>query len=213
MGRMAVLLSSILFVIAFGVVGCGVGGDPAVAVVNDKEIGRGQLQERLDQIIPAYEAQGVALDEATMGTLEQQVLDEMITEEMLIQNAAQEGFTAADEDVQAQYDQLASQAGEAFNQQMEEQELTPETIRGLIARQLSIQQYLESKVEGADIQVTDADVQTFYDQYKAQGGESVPPLEELRTQIVAQLEQQEEGEFVQAFIADLKAQSNIEVLL
>ncbi|MEX2598461.1 MAG: SurA N-terminal domain-containing protein, partial [Dehalococcoidia bacterium] len=199
--------------VAFGVAGCG-NGDPAVAVVNDEEISQAEFNSRIEQMRTAYESQGMELDDATLGQIEEQTLETMIDETLLTQEATEAGLTPSDDEVdeamEAQTAQFPDE--ESLNEALEGAGLDEEGLRDLIAQQLSIQRYIEAQMEDAGgAEVTDEEIEALYEQYSSQT-EEMPPLEDIRPQLEAELQQQQQGAAVQQIVDDLRESADIEIL-
>jgi FKBP-type peptidyl-prolyl cis-trans isomerase (trigger factor) len=211
----AIVVAIILIGVAF-VAGRGTPaqGD-AVAIVNNETITRQAFNEQFQQVSAAYEAQGIDMSAEEIRTaVEQEVLDGMINEKLLLQRARQEGITATEEDIEEQLQLIAGQFPdeESFRQQIAEFGMTEEELREVIARQVVIQAYVERHIAAQNIEVTEEEVAGAYDEY-SELVEDAPPLEDIRPDITAELVQQKEQEIVLAFLEQLKAESDIQILL
>lgn len=91
------------------------------------------------------------------------VLDRLIDEELLFQEARKRNLAATAEAVDAEIGEARSQYStpEAFAQALAENQLTEEGLRGLITRNLSIQNLVEKGVAAA-LTIADAEVHDFY---------------------------------------------------
>lgn len=189
----------------------------AVAMVNGEEITGSEFNTRIEQTEVLLEQQGQSaqLEDPTVRTqLEQQILDQMITEALFLQDAEEQGITVTTEEVDQQVAALVEQIGgqESFDAEIDRQGITEESLRSDIEEQLITQKYLEANIDISSIEITEAEISAFYDEVAAQQ-EGVPPLAEVEEQIRQQLIQQEQVELVNAYAQQLRADAEIEVLL
>jgi len=138
-----------------------------VARVNGVAITRGDFERNL-----AYVLQGESLSEeeeepaaAATATDEVrgEVLDRLIDEELLHQEARKRNLVAGAEAVDAEISEARAQfeTPEAFAAALAKGALTEESLRALIARNLSIQRLVEEGV-AATVAVTDEEVRAYY---------------------------------------------------
>ncbi len=129
------------------------------ATVDDHQI-------RQDDVLKSYrrEAQQVpapmAGDDAMMAQLG--VVDEMITQEVLLARARELKLDVADADVDKAYtERRANMSDEQFQQALKERTLTPDDLRQALRRDLLTQKVLEREVTSR-IDVSDAEVSDFF---------------------------------------------------
>lgn len=143
-------------------------GDPSIAAtVNGTEITVEQVKERFEQ---AKSSPQVAqqLEQDPAGTAEAnvqaQILTTLVVSELLEQWAADLDIEATDEEVATERDALIQQIGgqEAFDAAVEEAGLSDEDV-DLQIRQRVLQNEISAKV-GEDSEVTDADIESFYEE-------------------------------------------------
>ena len=76
-------------------------------------------------------------------------------------------------------------------------------------RQLAINSYLDDAVQVPE--VTEIEARVFYENYKQQSPEEeLPPFEQLKSEIMALLEQQKQQEATSLLIEELKEKADIE---
>lgn len=187
-----------------------------VARVNGEEVTRGELDARVLQTEQQLQAQGQGAQleqEDAREQLEQQALEQLISQKLILQAAAEANITVSDEQVEQQFQQTVSQlgSGDALDQQLAQFGLTQETFRQSIRDQLTVQQYLAQTVDQSAITVSDEEIQATYDQISAQ--QDVPPLAEVRDQVEAQLRQQKQNTQINELVQNLRADADIEILL
>ena len=178
-------LVSVFAALALGLAaaGCGGGDDDegetadvpadAIAVVGDREIPKSEYDRLLAQAQTTYEARKQEFPEA--GTPEyaqlRNALVKSLVEQAQFEIAAEEmGITVSDEELDKRLDELKQQFfdgdEEAYQAELEKQGLTEEQVlKDLRSRMLS--EKIFEKVT-SDVQVSDADVQAYYDENKSQ---------------------------------------------
>ncbi len=131
-----------------------------LAVVNGYEITRAAFNSQLNLIPPSYRS--VMTDD--------QILQEMINEQLIVQDAQRLGLTPSKSDIDRAYQNLLVQ-GNLTAQQLEENiasyGLTVDDLRSMLARQLTIDKVIAQEVD-AKVNVTAADAQAFYEQNKGE---------------------------------------------
>lgn len=143
--------------------------DPAaipevVARVNGQEIKKEELMERAqDMRTQLAQMQGVQapLNEAFY----RQVLDGMISNALLMQEAKAEGITVPEAQIDQQLNLLKSRfpSPEAFQKEMANRKVTEKELRDEMRRVGTVQKLVQTKVL-AGINVTDQAAKAFYDQ-------------------------------------------------
>ncbi|GEM_PF-5777275 len=183
------------------------------AHVNGEGVPAAALQIRFDQVKKSSEAQGTPLEEKDIELLKQQVLNDMISEMLLIQHGKKQGMTAQAETVESEYQKIVAQfpSQEEFEKQLSTQGTKPEDVRDAISRQLIVQQIADQQATEHAIEITEEEMQKTYDEAVASGAE-VPPFEEVKSQIEEYLRQQKTGELMSALVDQLRAQASIEIL-
>jgi len=181
------------------------GGGGAIAVVNGEEITQDDLDARVAQA--QLNGQNGEVDQA-------QLVETMINTELILQDAAAQGITASDEEVENYYQNqvLGEQTTEEqLKQQLSQSNFTIADLKNDIHDQLVIQKYIEANASSADI--SDQQVQEYYDQLKAQQGEDTenfPELAQVEAQIKQQLQAQQQSQQVNQILQQLRADADIQ---
>lgn len=135
-----------------------------------------------------------------------QILNNLITEKLLQQEAAKKGISVSQSDVNSQVkkidQQLASQ-GQTLDQALAARGMT----RADLEQQLKLQTLLQ-KLLGNDVKVSDKDVQDYIDKNK----DTLPTGEsesQLKASVKQQLEQQKLTTAAQALVQKLQQQAHI----
>jgi peptidyl-prolyl cis-trans isomerase C len=140
------------------------GPDAPVARVNGTAVMRSEFERNLAFVLQSGGEPGEESEAAAAtGEMKGQVLDRLIDEELLHQEARARNLLASPEAVAAEIDQARAQfaAPEEFAAALAQSRLTEAGLGTLIARNLSIQNLVEKGIAAA-VAVTDAEVHEFY---------------------------------------------------
>jgi len=192
-------------------------GDPTTAPVvrvNDVVLTAGRLQPSIDQITQAAVQQGADPSDPTVAAeIRTQALAMLVNTELLLQAAATEGIAASDEEVDERIVQIEEQFGgpEALAAELETASVTMEQLRGDVVTEITIQTLLTKVVGSEEVAVTEAEITELYN---SAGGEAagIPPLAEVREQVIAQVRQTKEQALVQTYLESLRQNADIEEL-
>jgi len=164
---LALALSSTALLVAFS--GCNHATSPDVmAIVNGKEISRSEL----DKAYNGYKSnqgeapQAPSPEQANIVRLN--LLRQMIDEEILDQRAAKLNLAASEEDVNAKLTELkVSFTQEEFEKKLKQQSITLDDLKQQIRRQLTSTKLINKEIE-SKINITDADIATYYNTHKSE---------------------------------------------
>ncbi len=190
--------------------------DPAVAVVNGMKISQTQFDESVMLIEQNAVLQGFDLaDEASRIEIRNQALDTLINNALIITAAEKAGIGATDQEIQTKYDELATQLGgaEALNTRMAEIGLSESKLRSNIEERIIADAYIEGETDIENITIDAAEIAAYMEALKKNnpaGGE-LPPLDEIKPQIEAQLKAEKQQQIVTDLIARLRNEAKIEV--
>ena len=102
----------------------------------------------------------------------------------------------------------------AFDVAVRQVELTPEELRALVKRQLQVEQYIQERFAPL-IYVANEEVDAYYretwSQQRRQRGLAVPPLANVRDEIVTLLKASRLQEEIEKWTEQLRARANIDV--
>lgn len=158
---------AIVLIFSITVVGCG---SKSVATVNGEKITQADLDKRMAKVKMSLEQQGASFSgqqgQQMLKALEQQTLDEMITQALITQDAEKQKVYPTKEDIKKAVDDIiASFGGEAkFNEALKTYNYTKAEIEELKAFDMA-RTNLFNKVT-AGVKVTDSDIQQWYDTHK-----------------------------------------------
>lgn len=216
MRRMA--LAAMLALGVLAAVGCG--GDAettsTVATVNGEEITEQELDVQLNQYRQQYASQGVDLDAEPelLAEVQSAVLDEIIDQTLLLEYAADEGLTASQEAMDAEYQSLLQQVGgeETLQELLDAQGMSRDELMGLIEDEVVLKRLQSYVREQQGLEVTEAALEDAYEQYQEMMPD-IPPLDEIRPQLRAELEHQQYMQVLPALLETLRGDAEIEVYL
>lgn len=186
----------------------------AVAIVNGEEISRASFSALQAQAVSAQGVDLGTLDASVQTELETQIVDTLVAQALLRQAVAQADVTVTDAEVDAQVETIKGQFedGEAYESALAQEGLTEATLREQIAVELATQSYLDDELNLSGVTATDEEIDMAYEQISA-GGEDVPPLEEVRDQVELLVIQQKQQELVNNFVAELRSDADVEILI
>ncbi len=175
-----------------------------VATVN------GETITRNDVAAAKAQQQAAGGQEAT----DQQVVDALIANALVMQDAAAQGAVATETEIDQQIAQVRSQfdTEAEFEAALQEQGVTLNEFRAGVADQLTIQKYLTANIDTNAITVTEEEIQTAYDQIAA-SQDDIPTLEDVSSQIESLLLQQKQQQLINELVAELRADAEIDITL
>ena len=193
-----------------------------VAEVNGEEVTK-------DEFLPIYEstfAQAAAQAQSTgeapdEDALKQQTVDDLVSTELLSQEAEARGIEVSDEDVDAELADIAEQnqlgSAEELLAAVVKQGVTEEQALEQVETQLMVEQLVAD--EDGPVEPTDKELRALYAQVKQQaaqsgeGAQQIPPFAQARAQLVEQATSQKIGEVAGALVEDLRKDADITINL
>lgn len=191
-----------------------------VAEVNGEEIAKEDFESvytgQFQQMAMQAQMTGQEVDQAQ---LKGQVAESLVAQELLVQETESQKLTASEEQTNTALEELAQQNGLKSSDELlaalKEQGLSEEEVMKQVETQVKIEQLIAS--ETGEIKLTEEELQTYYDEAKAQqeeaGGEEIPAFEEVKPQIEEQMKAQKESEATQALIAKLREDAEVTINL
>ena len=200
-------------VIAIAMAGCSKNGKPAI-VVNGETITMAEYERVLENTKMQYQQQGVDFSTAEGKMMETQlkteVINSLIYQELLQQEAEKKGYSTSSQEVDTEYNMLRDQFGDdkQFNEVLKANKITGDELR----KQLSLEILIEKFIEGefSNITLTEEEVQSGYDRYNEEV-EDFPSLEEVRVELEEVLIAEKKDNMVFTFLEDIKAGSEIDI--
>lgn len=168
--------------------GCSSGKSATnVARVNGETITKEELYQRLEK------------------RAGKQILDEMITEKLILQEAAKNKIKITDKEIKSKLADMKTRMGgeKSFNAQLKQSGYTLEDIN----KQVEIQTIVE-KLLGKNVKITESEIKKFYDDNKEIRFKD-KKLKEVRGQIIEALKQAKYEQELPKWIESLKKKSKI----
>ncbi len=167
----------------------------AVAYVNDAPITKDAFDAQVTTALNNLKSQGVDVASSTIiAQVKVQVLNDMVNDALVSQEIAKAKIAATQQQIDAQYQTLVSQAGgtDKLASQLAAANLTDAQLRANIAKQLAVRSYLISKIDMNSATATVQEIKSYYQQ--AINGQKNPPAlnavaEQIRQQLIANKQQ------------------------
>jgi peptidyl-prolyl cis-trans isomerase SurA len=184
-----------------------------VATVNGEDIEKEMYVTTIEQQAMQVAMQGIDLESAEgveyVEGLKDQVLDQIINSMLIADAASNEGLEVTEEEIDNGITELMTQNGLESKEQLQElleaQGVQMDEFRDDVANNVKSSKYMEQKV--AEIEISDEEIQTFYDEeiVAALEDESeLPSLKEVSSDIEYQLQ-------VDSLILTLKENSDVTI--
>ncbi|WP_377889730.1 SurA N-terminal domain-containing protein [Alkalihalobacillus sp. R86527] len=188
--------------------------DSVVATVNGEEIRGKDYNTMLVQTQLRYTMEGKDPSKnETAETIKQEVMDNLIGQELLLQKAKEEGFTASDKEVEAELSQVKSQfeSEEQLQEALKAQGITLEQYERQLANIVVVDKYVEENVETPE--VTEEEMKAFYDEQFTKDADNPPSYDEMKDRIKSYLEETKLQKKVQELRNELNEKAEIEEMI
>jgi|GEM_PF-2361872 len=186
-----------------------------VALVNGDEVKKDEFVKRAQLSATSYQSQGVDVSSAEAQTeILQNIINIMVQEKIVLQYAVKERIKVEDAQIEEQYRKIVEQLGgdEKAKESMASQGLDETYVRNDIARQLTIEAYLNKAIDFSGIQVTDQEIQDAYDKATVAEGQQKPVFEDVKEDVRTQLTNQKKQELINQHIKTLVDASNVQIM-
>lgn len=185
-----------------------------VATVNDDVLRYDDLELSLEQLRQAAMVQGQDPEAPELAEqLRSQATDMLINTTLLEQEANKQGIVITQEQITTRMAELEEAAGgaEVLAARMTEFGIDRETFSEDVRVELTVLALLDTVLTEEDTVVTEEEVVAIYENAAASGVQ-VPPLDEVRLQIEAQVRQSKEQTVVENYLAELRQAADIEIV-
>ncbi|UMZ73121.1 SurA N-terminal domain-containing protein [Natranaerofaba carboxydovora] len=164
--------------------------EDVAAVVNGEEISESDISNELDQQAMMQEMQGMEVTDEQREQMRQDVIESMISREILFQKALEEGFEPDEEFIQEQMGEIEAQfeSEEQFNEALEEEGLSKEELESMVSEDSKVSAFIESFRD--EVEVTEEELKEVYDQQIEQM--------EMQMEMQKQMMEQKEGDGMDA---------------
>jgi peptidyl-prolyl cis-trans isomerase SurA len=146
--------------------GCpGKKGDDPVAKVNSYKIQRSELDKAYNRQVSGAPVKPTTEQEQA---LRLQLLQQIINRQLYVQKAEKLGIVATDEEVESKLSQTkAPYTKEEFAKQLKDEGVSEEDLKQEYRSKLVIDKLLNKEI-ASKVQISDADIQNFYNDHKSQ---------------------------------------------
>ena len=158
-----VLLASLLFTGA-----CNSNSKKIAAIVNGDPIYLEQVEEQLSQLSQQHQQLQGQEDEQYLKQFRQQILDDLIDQKLVIQQAEKENIKVTDKEIDEWIKQIKTQfpSDKEFQAKLKELKMTLDDLKKNRREQILSQKMIEKVVKGE--KVDDAEVKEYYDKNTAE---------------------------------------------
>ena len=191
-----------------------------VAEVNGEEVTK-------DEFVPLFEAafQQATVEAQTSGQapdeeqIKQQTADDLVSTELLTQEAGSRGLEVSDEEIDAELEEIAQQSQLASADELlaaiAENGMSEDQARNQVEMQVLVEKLVED--EDGSTTPSEKELRAIYAQAKEQAagqqGQKIPPYAQVRDQIADQARTEQVGKVAQALVKDLREDADITINL
>ena len=185
-----------------------------VALVNSEKITRKELDSFVRQVATIQKLSVPDKQTEEGKEFERRILDQMVNDVLLHQDAGNQGITMSKEEIDSQYLAIANQVGgeEKLNQAFEKTGTTSDNLRNELIRQGVIEKYLNFVKEKNEIMAADEEVKEFYDKQVACQRPDLT-FDAVEPQIRQVIERQKLSLPIAEIIKNLRQEAEIEISL
>lgn len=186
-----------------------------VATINDEKI----LGSDYNIVLSSLQMQLLQMgqDPTSKEAAEQvkkQTLDSLVGQTLLLQDADKKGYKASDDEVKKKLTETKNQfqSDKEFEVAMKQAGLDQTKLETQIVETIQTTEYVEKEIPTDE--VTDEEIQRYYDQTTQQGnssGQKLSSFEEIKPQIKQQLEQQKKQEKLIKQVEELKKSAKVNI--
>ena len=177
------------------------GGEEIIATVNGEEI----TQEEVFLVQQQLQQQGSQVNE-------EQALEQVITNKILLQEVAKQNYDITTQEAEAELEQVLSSQGfsiDDLKQDLQSRGISYEATLEDFKQRVAVDRYLSENIDLNAIEVTQEEIEAFYEQVALQGGNQTPALSDIQPQIEQQIEQQKTRQLQTQFIETLIEEAEI----
>ncbi len=137
-----------------------------IGTVGGVELNKAIFEKVLENLIKQMQSHGQPLTEDWLKNAQKQVVDRMVTAEVLYQEAAAQKIKADDKEVLDQMDKIAKSfpSPEEYKKGLKEQGVNEKDLKRDIGKNLAIRRLLDEKVTNS-LKVEEAEAKKYYDEH------------------------------------------------
>jgi len=193
-----------------------------VATVNGEEIIGSDFELIYSQISTQQGVDPATLDEQTQNQFSSQVIETLVTQVLLKQEAEKSDIVVSEESIDLQVESAKGQfeSDEAFQQALSTENLTEESLRNQIWESIIINSYLQQELNLSTVTATESEVAQVYEQAIVSSEaeaeaevEVAAPLSDVYAQLEAMVIQQKQQELISQFTENLRVDAEIEIFI
>jgi len=193
-----------------------------VATVNGEEIIGSDFELIYSQISTQQGVDPATLDEQTQNQFSSQVIETLVTQVLLKQEAEKSDIVVSEESIDLQVESAKGQfeSDEAFQQALSTENLTEESLRNQIWESIIINSYLQQELNLSTVTATESEIAQVYEQAIASSEaeaeaevEVAAPLSDVYAQLEAMVIQQKQQELISQFTENLRVDAEIEIFI
>jgi peptidyl-prolyl cis-trans isomerase SurA len=168
--RLSVVILGLVAALGSGVAcsrqGTAPAGPDVWATVDDYQISKADVEKAYRRVNPQAGAKATSSEEELAAKLN--LVDELITEEVLVRRARELKIEVTDAEVETAYgERKRNLTDEAFQKELKDRNLAVDDMKLALRRELLADRVIEREVN-AKISVTDQEIKDFYERNKAQ---------------------------------------------
>lgn len=188
------------------------------AIVNGTEITMQAFNDEFDYNLQMITSYGTVVNTEMEKQLRHDVLDTMIRNELLIQEANADDYTVTDEELEDMYQNYVEQyeTEEKLIEALQNSEQTVESFKQDLRTQMDMDHFLNAYIIEHELYVqlivSDEEIQAAFVQYALQSGQEGLKLEDIRDQIKSSLEQEKQITVIREISSTLMEASEIEYI-
>ncbi len=139
--------------------------DNIAAKVNGKAIPMAKFNSQVDAAVAQYSNQGVVLQDSQMAQVKEKVLDNLIGQELLYQDAIGKGMTVSEDEISAQMEKIVGQfpSRDEYLKALSDQGITEELLKDDLKMNILLGRYIEDTFK-PQVSVSDDEEAAFYGQ-------------------------------------------------
>ncbi|WP_216829746.1 SurA N-terminal domain-containing protein [Alkalihalobacterium elongatum] len=191
-----------------------------VAEVNGQEISKEEFEATyVGQFTQAAMQSQMFGQELNQDELKQQIIESLVGQELLIQEAKKAGFEATEEDVSKTLDEIVAQYGlgskEEFMTAIEEQGMDETEVISQLETQVKVDKLIAR--ETGDIDPSEQELKEFYEQILAQQAQmgadesEIPSFEDIKNELKEQMKVQKQNEAAQVLVGKLREEADVTI--
>lgn len=193
------------------------GEGEVIAIVNGTKIYLSDMEELLKVTLADYKRQGLDLEYddplEDFSYLKEDLLNELIAEELLLQDAKSMGITVTQEEIEEAIESAKNSFPtlEDFEENLKLYELEEDDLPEVVYKDILFNKYFDKVL--TPVTVSESDIAELYEKYKEMYKDDIPSLEEIRQDLEQELIGEAKSEQVSKIVEELKQKGDIQILM